>query len=210
RSYQGLNVTVIITDPGGEESLYEAMEQKNLPLSKLHTKYVAASPSTWDALKDMARKINTMGYKDLTEIKHGISKQDYGQFLDVLDTLSNFVTDAGVELGPVDSWGPDRMLAVDSATGINMMAMSLILGAKPAAHRKLTCLLQMISLSPFYATAKAISKPIVSGALSGKNSLASIECVKTRYCFTTSTQLAGRCRWLIRILFGQLWLRIFL
>ena len=131
----GIETAVLVTDPGGEETLYEAMEAKNLPSNMLHTKYIAPAPASWDALKNMALMISRMNYKGLTEIKSGIDKHEYTQFLDVLDTLSDFTSDAGVHLGPVDEWGPERALCVDSASGLNAMSMALMIGAKPIAHQ---------------------------------------------------------------------------
>ena len=116
-------------------TLLDAMRAHNLPMEKLHLKYISAAASSWDALKDAARRINIMDYKSLTEIKSGIAKEKYGQFLDLLDCLSNFTSDRGVNLGPVDTWGPDRALVVDSLSGLNMMAMNLMIGGKPAAHQ---------------------------------------------------------------------------
>ena len=132
----GLKLAVIVTDPGGEESLLEAMERENLPMDKLHYAYVAAAAPSWDALSDMGKKINLMSYKDLTELKMGIAKQGHHQFLDLINTCANF-KDArtGKELGPVDAFGPDWMLAVDSLSGVNIMAMELMIGGKPAAHQ---------------------------------------------------------------------------
>ena len=131
----GLEVAVIITDPDGDVTLLDAVRNLNLPRNKLHLRYISAAASSWDALKDSARRINLMDYKSLTEIKAGIAKDKYGQFLDLLDCLSNFRSDDGVVLGPVDSWGPERALVIDSLSGLNMMAMALMIGGKPAAHQ---------------------------------------------------------------------------
>lgn len=132
----GLELFVLITDPGGEESLIDACEKEGVDISHVHWRYIAPASEKWGALLDMAKRINLMGYKDLTEIKQGISKSEYHQFYDLLSACANFTCDhCGEKFGPIDSWGPDRALAVDSLSGINVMAMNMMIGAKPAAHQ---------------------------------------------------------------------------
>ncbi len=132
----GLNLAVIITDPGGEESLLDAAKLYDVDLDKLYYAYVAPAAASWSALRDMATKINMMSYKDLTELKMGIAKSGHTQFLDLIDTCANFVCQrTGRVVGPIDELGTDWMVAVDSASGLNVMAMELMIGGKPAAHQ---------------------------------------------------------------------------
>ena len=129
----GLNLAVIITDPGGEESLLDAVKMYDVDLDRLHYAYVAPAAASWSALRDMAGKINMMSYKDLTELKMGIAKGSHTQFLDLIDTCANFVCQrTGRVVGPIDALGTDWMVAVDSASGLNIMAMELMIGGKPA------------------------------------------------------------------------------
>jgi len=132
----GLELFVIITDPGGDEALLDAMRVRKLPLDKLHMYYVSAASPSWETLLKMTTLIKTMGYKALSEIKSGIEKQDYQQFFELLSIMHNFV-DARTreEFGPVDSWGPDRAFALDSLSGVNTMALDMMVGAKPSAHQ---------------------------------------------------------------------------
>ncbi len=132
----GLELFVAITDPGGQESLIAAMDKKNLPMEKLHWHYIAAASPSWQVLYTMASTISGMSYAALTEIKQGIEKQSYQQFMELIVVASNFTDDrTGEEFGPVDFWGPDRMFAHDSLSGINTMAYDLMVGAKPIAHQ---------------------------------------------------------------------------
>jgi len=131
----GLELFVLITDPGGEESLLDAMRRKNLPIDKLHWRYVPAASPSWRTLGIMAQQIGSMGYEGLTKIKTGIEKQDYQQFMQVLHVCSNFnCVRTGLEYGPIDSWGPDRVFALDSNSGLSTMCLDMMIGAKPAAH----------------------------------------------------------------------------
>jgi hypothetical protein len=77
-----------------------------------------------------------MGYKDLAELKTGIAKDEFQQFPIMLNTLANFKCDrTGEEFGPVDDWGVDRALALDSLSGVSTMALGMMIGAKPTAHQ---------------------------------------------------------------------------
>lgn len=132
----GLELFVIITDPGGEEALLDAMEARKLPIDKLHWKYIPCASPGWDTLEKMATTITNLGYDDITKIKSGVEKRDFQQFLALLKCLANFQCDrTGEFFGPVDSWGPNRALGLDSLSGVNTMAMDMVLGAKPAAHQ---------------------------------------------------------------------------
>jgi len=132
----GIETFVTITDPGGQESLISAMEERKLPMEMLHWTYIASASPSWDVLLKMATTINMMGYKELSEIKQGIAKQSYQQFMQLIVSARNFIDDrTKEEFGPADSWGPERAFVHDSLSGINTMAYDLIVGAKPTAHK---------------------------------------------------------------------------
>jgi len=131
----GLDLAVIITDPGGEETLIEAMQKKGLSMDKLFIKYIPIAGISWETMIKIGQQVNVQSYKDLGDQKYGIETQKHQQFLEVLKTLANFKDDlTGRELGPVDEWGPDKCIAIDGFTGINKMALSLMVGGKPAPH----------------------------------------------------------------------------
>lgn len=131
----GLELCVLITDPGGEESLIAAMERRKLPMNRLHTKYIGPSNPSWADLITMAKMVHDTDYKFLSELKTGIAKKGYDQFMQVLATLANFTSDQGQELGNVDNWPASRALVIDSLTGINLMARELMAGGKPTLHQ---------------------------------------------------------------------------
>ena len=132
----GLKCAFIFTDPGGEESLIDALETRKLPLDNVHWRYVAPTAMPWSTLEQMAQKITALGYDDLTKIKSGVDKRNFTQFATLLNTLANFKCErCGEEFGPVDEFGPDWVVAIDSLSGINTMAMDMMIGAKPAAHQ---------------------------------------------------------------------------
>ena len=135
---QGIELFVIGTDPGFEESILDAIHERNLDINKLHYKYIGAGTPSFKALRNAAEKVGTMSYADVSTIKSGIDKHLYRQYYDVLDTLSDFVCDrCRKSFGATDEWTPEQMrcLAVDSLTGINRMALDLMIGGKPIAHQ---------------------------------------------------------------------------
>jgi hypothetical protein len=132
----GIETFVLITDPNGEESLLDAMEEKKLPLDLLHWNYVSAASPSWDTLKDMSKVITSLSYEAVTKIKSGIKKDDYQQFYKLLSICANFKCQrTNKEYGPIDKWGPDKAFVVDSLSGMNTMSMDMTIGAKPAAHQ---------------------------------------------------------------------------
>lgn len=131
----GLETAVIGTDPGFEESLLDAQDKRKFE-GHIHTRYIAPVAASWAILQDAFSKINQMSYESLSSLKAGIGKEGYRQMLDFLSTCSNFKCEScGKVLGPVDSWDATRALAVDSASGLNMMTMHMMIGAKPTAHQ---------------------------------------------------------------------------
>ena len=132
----GLEVFVLITDPGGEEALIDAAIQHNLPLEKLHWHYIPSGAVDWSVAKQVMQSINTQSYESLGKMKNGINKHSFTQMLDVMDALADFPCDrTGEKYGPVDSWGADRVIVIDSMTGINKMSKRLTVGGKPNLHQ---------------------------------------------------------------------------
>lgn len=128
----GLELFVIGTEPRYKESLMDSMAARKLSLERLHYASIAPMAPGWASLIDSAKLINTLNFESLAQIKSGIGKDKYDQYVKLLTCLSNFVDErTGQAFGPVDSWGPDRALAIDSLSGVNLMAMDLVVGSKP-------------------------------------------------------------------------------
>ena len=136
-----LKLAVIITEPGGDESLLDGMRihatkgTETLPLDRLIYKYIPPTAVEWSALIEMAKKVNLMGYKDLAEQKTGLARDKHRGLLDLLSCLANFVDDrTGKSFGAVDDFDTTWMLAIDSLTGVNNLADKLHVGLKPTKH----------------------------------------------------------------------------
>ena len=120
----GITPFILFTEPG-------MRTLSDLPCDKLHYKYIPPATPTWDRLLDNAKKINTMSFKALTQLGD-MNKSAYGQFLEVITTMNDFVCDrCGEHFGDVSTWGTDRAIVIDSLSGLNIMAMDMVVGAKP-------------------------------------------------------------------------------
>lgn len=101
------------------------------PCDKLHYKYVPPAATSWDDMVASAEKINTMSFEQLSKLKD-IDKRKFGQWLDMVGVMNNFVCDrCGKDFGDVADWRTDRAICVDSLSGLNIMAMDLVVGSKP-------------------------------------------------------------------------------
>ena len=134
-----LKLAVVLTEPGGVESLLDGLEvhkvgSSPLPIDRLHYADITPVSNDWNSLLEMSKKVNMMGYRDLTELKSGLEKGKHKQFIDFIKLLANFTDQDGKVLGPIDKLDNSWMFVVDSMTGVSMMARNLVVGLKPAPH----------------------------------------------------------------------------
>lgn len=131
----GLDTFVIVTEPNGMDSVLDAMEQKKLPIEKLHWHYIQPVAAGWEGLLASAKRVNISSYEDISNLKQGIEKSQCTQFIELLNTCQNFIDDrTGEAFGNVSLWDASRCLVLDSLSGLNEMAWTLTVGLKPAAH----------------------------------------------------------------------------
>lgn len=133
----GLKVFVICTEPDGMASLLDSCERRRVPINHLHWTICQPTSAGWTAMRDMAKTIGTMGYEDITKIKHGVGKEHTRiAAMRFLDACENFVCErTGRNFGDVTQFGDDCALVIDSLSGLNMISMMAAQGYKPAAHQ---------------------------------------------------------------------------
>lgn len=120
---QGLEVFCIFTEPN-----YSVL------VNDLRIKYRYISPTKL-AWADVAKNYDIVNTQLSEEMKKlpGMNKSEYRQFFDVLSACNNFIDErTGEEYGDVMEWGTDRVLVLDSLTGVVKMIRGLAVGAKPA------------------------------------------------------------------------------
>ena len=132
----GIELFVIVTEPTGVDSLYDSWERLSLDLKLLHYSVVPPTSPGWKALLEMVAKSNLMSYKDLSELKSGIGKEQMKQYDKLVRSIANFVDDrTGSSFGDVTSWGSGRAFAIDSLSGWSHIALQNTVGFKPSPHQ---------------------------------------------------------------------------
>jgi hypothetical protein len=120
----GITPFCIFTEPG-----YETLG--DLPPEKCHWHYLPPAVQSWETMIDVATKINNLSFESLTKLGD-MNKRDNAQIIEFYKLCNNFVCQRdGRSYGDVAKWGTDRVLVVDSLTGLNDMAMGLMVGNKP-------------------------------------------------------------------------------
>lgn len=123
----GLEVFVLFTENG-----MAAIRDTNP--ERVHWHYIKPAPFDIGAARDMADKIRVLHFAQITQMMD-TNKAKYGQLVDVLDCLANFKDDrTGKTFGPVDKFGTDRVVVLDSLSGLSLMALQLVIGGKPGTH----------------------------------------------------------------------------
>lgn len=115
----------------GLESLFGYWTDRGKTIPKnLHWIQIKPSDADISVLMKGAKTINTFSNEALGKMQD-TDKSKYNSFIKLLETFNNFVDQDGVSWGPIEKWGTDKCLIVDALTGINVAAMSLVVGGKP-------------------------------------------------------------------------------
>lgn len=117
---------IFFTEPG-----MEVVETKSCK-EGLHYHYISPRKLDFASLKDTAKKINMLSFRDLTNLPD-INKRKSNEWISLLESLEHPVCQrCGQEFPNIGDWDPrKRALAIDSLSGLNLMAMSLVVGTKP-------------------------------------------------------------------------------
>lgn len=127
----GVELFVLFTE-NALETLLGYWTDRGQPVPPNVHWFVMPKPQTsFDTLATVAGTINTYTQEALYKMSDP-ERSKHNQFQVLLKALANFTDQrTGKSFGPVDSWGPDRCLAISTLTGINPIAMSLVIGGKP-------------------------------------------------------------------------------
>jgi hypothetical protein len=127
----GVECFALFTE-SGLETLLGYWRDRNLPVpDNIHWHELARPKGSFDVLARTANDINTLSQEALYKMSDP-NRGKQNQFTEMLRVMGNYVDQrTGQSFGAVDSWGPDRALLLDSLSGINPIAMSLVVGGKP-------------------------------------------------------------------------------
>lgn len=127
----GIETFCLFTEAGLETLLgYWSDRGKEIP-PNVHWHVLERPQGSFEVLARSAENINTVAQETLHKMQDP-NRSKYNQFVGLLKALADFPDDrTGKKFGAVDSWGPDKCLVLDSLTGINPIALSLVVGGKP-------------------------------------------------------------------------------
>jgi len=127
----GVETYVLFTENGLETLLGYWTDRHLAVPGNLHWHVLPRSAITFDVLAAAATNVNSLAL-DMLAKQQDINRGKHNQFVDLLKALNNFPDDrSGTSHGPVTDWGPDRALVIDSLSGVNPIALSLVVGGKP-------------------------------------------------------------------------------
>ena len=127
----GLELFLLFTESGLETALgYWRDRGLDVP-PNVHWHILSRSSSSFETMAKSAEDINRLDLSQLSKMQD-FNRGKHNQFVELLKVLHDFPDDrTGLRFGDVHQWGPDRCLALDSLTGVNPIALSLVVGGKP-------------------------------------------------------------------------------
>lgn len=116
----------------GLETLIGYWSDRNQPIpSNLYWRDLITKPVGLTQMRDAAKNIGMLSYDSITKLTDG-NRAANNPFEHMLLALMEFTDDrTGKKLGPVDAWGPNRVLIVDSFTEACNAASKMVIGSKP-------------------------------------------------------------------------------
>jgi len=127
---------IVFTEPGLESFIgYWTDKGKKVP-ENVHWHVMEQEKGNFSLLAENAKIIRTYTIESLFKMQDP-QRSRHDEYEKFLRTFIDFPDDrTGKKFGPVDSWGPNRCIAIDSLTGINHTAFSLIIGNKPLKDQR--------------------------------------------------------------------------
>jgi len=119
----GLEVFAIFTEPR-----FDVIPKAEL--DRMHWRYVAPATADWRTLRQTAHLVNTASNENIQKMQ-SIAGSQFTQFMDIIALCNDFVDQNGQSFGDVSGWGTNRVLVIDSLTGLSKMARKIRAGSKP-------------------------------------------------------------------------------
>ena len=127
----GLETFVLFTESGLESFAGAWTDRGEKIPDNVHWHVLKRPEANFEIMAQAAEKVNTLSLESLAKLSDP-NRSKHNQFIELLRCLADFEDQrSGKKYGSVDSWGTGRVLAIDSLTGINPIALSLVVGGKP-------------------------------------------------------------------------------
>lgn len=129
-----IEVFVLFTENGLETLLgFWRDQEKEIP-KNLRYHSTVTRPLGLTNLLDAADKVGKLSYESITKMVDPNRSGENNAFYKILQACANFPDDrTGEKFGPVDSWGADRIFAIDSLSELANASMKMVIGNKPTA-----------------------------------------------------------------------------
>lgn len=125
----GINVAYFAFE-NGTESLRGYWTDRGLPVpANLHFITVKPPAASWSDMAQSVTLVNQLSYEALKKTTDA-GRSKYDQLSKFLASFNNVTTDAGLKLGPVDSWDTSWAIVIDGLTGLGDAAMKSVIGGK--------------------------------------------------------------------------------
>lgn len=132
----GVELFCIFTE-AGRETLMGYWTDRGLPVpDNVHWHDLPMGNDNFQTLMNSAQQINSYSMEALFKMQDP-ERSKSNQFVGLLRALTDFPDDrTGKKFGSVDKWGPNRCLVIDSLSGLNPIAFSLVIGQKPLKDQR--------------------------------------------------------------------------
>lgn len=121
----------------GLETLTGYWADRNIPIPEcLHWHQALTKPIGLNSLISAADQVGKLSYESITKMIDPNRGGDNNSFWKILKSCSDFPDDrTGKKFGAIDSWGPDRILIIDSLSELSNACMKMQIGNKPTASQ---------------------------------------------------------------------------
>ncbi len=100
----------------------------------LHWHQALTQPISLETLRTAADKVGQLSYEAITKSWIDPDRAKNNAFFKILSSCANFPDDrTGQKFGPIDKWGAERVLMLDSFTELSNAVMKMVIGSKPTA-----------------------------------------------------------------------------
>ena len=127
----GVEVFYLFLESGLETALGYWTDRGDKVPDNVHWHVLNRTQESFETMALAADNINKLDLTSLSKMQD-VNRAKHNQMVTLLKALHDFPDDrTGLRFGDVHSWGPDRCLAIDSLSGLNPIALSLVVGGKP-------------------------------------------------------------------------------